>query len=249
MILLAILIPLACQALRGGAGGEGSGGGGAQQEEQSRNGGGGQGGGDDAQGGGSDRNDEAGEEADGSGGGNGAQEGDAGRELSGEISGIQSRGGDGRSVTIPRATIDGADGRVAVRADDGGDEPGTVLGRAPIREGENASVEVALEEPIGSTQRLYAVLHADRPADGEFTFPEGDPPLDADERASAVEPFRYAVSGAAAGEDQEEAVAPNGELPESGGVPPSVLPATGAALFLAGVALLRGAAARRKEDR
>lgn len=246
LILLAILIPLACQALRGGTGDEGSDGTQDSEEaaQQSRNGGGAQGDGDDDQGNGDGGGTD---EADGSGGGNGAREGDEGREVTGEIAGIEGRGGDGTSVTIPQATISGADGWVAVRTDDGG-EPGAVLGWAPIREGENSSAEVPLEETLASTQRLYAVLHADEPADGEFTFPDGDPPLDADERASTTEPFRYALTGAETGEQQEEAVSPNSELPESGGVSPPVLLAMGTALFLAGLALLRGAVARRKED-
>lgn len=240
LLLLAILIPLACQALRG-SGDQGSGGArdsGEATEEAQGAGGGTQGDGD-AQGGG-DGGGAAGE-TNGSGDGNAAQEEGAGREVSGEIAGIESRGGDGTSVTIPRATISGAGGWIAVRSDDGGN-PGAVIGQAPIRDGESTSVEVPLDESLSSTQRLYAVLHVEDPADGEFTFPDGDPPLDTTEQASATEPFRYAVSEASS----EQAVTRNGELPESGGVPPNVVPTIGVAMLLVGFALMRGASRKRQ---
>jgi hypothetical protein len=236
LLLLALLIPLACQALRG-SGDEGSGAQGGSDAEEQRN----------AQGAGGAQGDGSGGEGsgdDGSGGGaagesTGAQ--NAGREVTGDLAGLESRSGDGTSVTIPAATISGADGWIAVHADDNG-EPGAVLGHAPIQEGENTSVEVPLDEPLDSSGNLYAMLHVDDPADGNYTFPDGDPPVDA-EGEIALEPFRYTVSDPASG---GQAGARGDELPESGGIPPTVVLALGAAMVLGGLgmfALLRRAGA------
>lgn len=225
LLLLALLIPLACQAFRG-TGDEDSGTQGAGEATEARDGG--------AQGTGGGGG--AGGETTGPEEGAGAQSAD--REVTGDLAGIEGRSGDGTSVTIPSATISGADGWIAVHADDGG-EPGEVLGYAPVWEGENTSVEVPLDEPLGSTQRLHAMLHVEDPADGDFTFPDGDPPVDA-EGETVTEPFRYAVGDAASPEQARDE-----ELPESGGISASVMVAIGAAMFLAGFALLRGMAARR----
>ena len=73
------------------------------------------------------------------------------------------------------------DGWVAVHADDNG-RPGEVLEYAPLREGENADVAVRLDRPA-SSGRLYAMVHADSPDDDRYTFPNGDPPVEADGQA------------------------------------------------------------------
>lgn len=87
------------------------------------------------------------------------------------------------------------------------------------------------------------MLHVDDPADGDYTFPDGDPPVDA-EGEIVLEPFRYAVSDSAPGGQQ--AGARGDELPESGGIPPTVVLASGAAMVLGGLGmfvLLRRASA------
>lgn len=227
LLLLVVLIPLACQALRD-SGDEGFG---SQPASESQGGGGAQGDG----GGGAAGETTAADES------TGAQSAD--REVTGDIVGIERRSGDGTSVTIPEATISGADGWIAVHADNEG-EPRAVLGEAPVKEGENISVEVPLDEPLNSSGRLYAMLHVDDPADGDYTFPDGDPPLDADGE-TVTEPFRYAVSDVASG---EQAGIRGDELPESGGVPTSAVLAIGAAMFLAGFALMRSVGARRRGE-
>lgn len=191
LILLAILIPFACQAFGSGsdegAGSQGSSG----SEETSGEGNGGEGGS-----AGTDDNETTGasgvEETTGveAAETNGSQEGRATAELSGI--GYQDNS-DGESVTVPQAALSGSGGWLAIRADDGG-EPGEVLGYAPLEEGENTDVEVEFDRPVESSQKLYAVVHAEDPADGDYTFPDGDPPI-MQNGEMAAEPIQYAVAG------------------------------------------------------
>lgn len=144
------------------------------------------------------------------------------RRISDEGTALETGGeqsGDGTTVTVPQARISGVDGWLAIHADDNG-QPGEVLGHAPLREGENADVAVRLDKPAESG-RLHAMVHADDPNDDSYTFPAGDPPVEADGQI-VVEPVQYAVTGEGAGGD---------DLPTSGG-PPMVL------AFLAGSILL-----------
>jgi hypothetical protein len=90
-----------------------------------------------------------------------------------------------------------------------------------LREGESEEdVAVPLDEPAGSGT-LYAVVHAEEPADGGFTFPDGDPPVEANGSSVVAEPLRYTAS---AGEQAGE------PLPSSGG--PNLLLLAGAAAAL-----------------
>ncbi len=210
LALLALLIPFACQALRGG-GGEGAG-----NTQQEQNGGQEQGAS------GETRNGED-EGAVEGGGGTTAAAGDEtaqGNGVSAEVAGGQASG-DGTTVTVPSAEISGANGWLVIRADRGG-EPGDVLGYTPLQEGEGEEdVAVPLDEPAGSGM-LYAVVHAEEPADGGFTFPDGDPPVEANGSVVA-EPLRYTASA------DEQAGEP---LPSSGGPSPLLL-AGGAATLIA----------------
>ncbi len=212
LALLALLIPFACQALRGGGGGAGN-------TEQEQNGGQEQG----ASGETTNGGDEGAVEG---GGGTSAAVGEEtaqGNGVSAEVAGGQASG-DGTTVTVPSAGISGVSGWLVIRADAGG-EPGDVLGYAPLREGESEEdVAVPLDEPVGSGT-LYAVVHAEEPADGDFTFPDGDPPVEANGSVVA-EPLRYTAS---AGEQAGE------PLPSSGG-PNLLLLAGGAAALLATLA-------------
>lgn len=238
LLLLALLIPLACQALRGsdpgGSAGDTEGEQQGAAEETTREQA--QGGGNTAASGGA-----AGETTSGAAapaaGGDTAASGAAGGRTGGEIAAGAAptaaldtgaeQSGDGTTVTVPQAEISGVDGWLAIHADDNG-QPGEVLGRAPLREGENADVAVPLDAPA-SSGRLYAMVHADDPDDDRYTFPDGDPPVEADGQ-TVVEPIQYTVTGEGAG----------GNLPASGGPPlVSVLliggimlvTTTGAALF------------------
>lgn len=254
LLLLALLIPFACQNLTGG-GEQGDGGQGAQggAEQSPASDGDGQGARGDAGGdAGGDANGTqgdagAGEGTDAGGGGNGgdgaeeqAGSGDQQEVAAARLS-VRDQGGDGASVTVPTATVEGTRGWLAVRANDGG-EPGEVLGHAPLRAGTNNDVEVELDRPVDSSQRLYATVHAERPADGEFTYPDGDPTLERDGRILA-EPISYTVDESpdeAPGDTASDGIRDD-ELPDSGGLSPTALLAAGALLLAAGAWGLRRA--------
>lgn len=229
VLLLALLIPLACQALggndpEGGAGnteGEQQDASGETTDEQA------QGSGEETAASGGTTSDTA----PAAGGGTTAPGGEtAGGEVAeGPSAGasaasgasLATRGeqsGDGTTVTVPQAEISGVDGWLAIHADDNG-RPGEVLGHAPLREGKNADVVVRLDQPT-SSGRVYAMVHADDPNDDAYTFPDGDPPVEVDGQ-TVVEPIQYAVTGDQAGGDS---------LPASGG--PQIVPALLAGSFL-----------------
>lgn len=214
LALLALLILFACQALRG------SGGGNTEQEQDS---------GQEQGAAGETTNGGRGGAVEGGGttapdGGGTAGEIAQGNRISAEVAGGQASG-DGTTVTVPSAGISGASGWLAIHADEGG-EPGDVLGYAPLREGESVEdVAIPLDEPVGSGT-LYAVVHVDDPADGGFTFPDGDPPVEANGSAAA-EPLRYTVSTEQAGEP----------LPSSGGPDLLLLAGSAAALLATLVAI------------
>ena len=216
LALLALLIPFACQALRGGGGGAGN-------TEQEQNGGQEQRASGETTNGGNEGAVEGGGTTAAASGGETGDERAQGNGVSAEVAGGQASGA-GTTVTVPSAGISGVSGWLVIRADAGG-EPGDVLGYAPLREGESEEdVAVPLDEPVGSGT-LYAVVHAEEPADGDFTFPDGDPPVEANGSVVA-EPLRYTAS---AGEQAGE------PLPSSGG-PNLLLLAGGAAALLATLA-------------
>jgi hypothetical protein len=182
LALLAVLIPLACQAFRG-SGTEEASQGGSQEEETTTSG-----------------------SESASGGTAGAAE--EAPTASTEISSLEDQRGDGRTLTVGSATISGTDGWIAIHQDDGNGRPQVPqsIGQAPLREGENSNVLVTLDEPISSSQDLHAMIHSDDPADGRYTFPNGDPPVEVSGEA-VDKPLRYTVGAEGTG-------AP---LPRSGG--------------------------------
>ena len=231
LLLLAVLIPFACQAMNGDPGQQGEGSGAQGGSDNSDR--------DDANGGKENGNaKDNGAQAGGAQNGD-AQNGGAGQGGSEEPQDVatarlsaRDQGGDGETVTVPAATLEGTKGWLAVRADDGG-EPGEVLGYSPLQAGTNNDVEVELDRPVDSSQRLYATVHQESPADGEFTFPADDPTATQGGQA-AVEPIYYTVNDGASGRANDGIR--DDELPESGGVPPGVLLAAGALLLASGVA-------------
>lgn len=236
LLLLAALIPFACQALNGGSGQSGSGaqGDAGQNADEQGNGADDQAQDDGAQG------DQAQDEgASGSGtsgsGASGDRSGEPQQVATARLS-VRDQNGAGEAVTVPTATVEGTEGWLAVRADEGG-RPGEVLGRAPLRNGTNEDVRVELREPLNSSQRLYTTIHAERPADGSFTYPNGDPTLERN-GSTVAQPISYMLASAtASSETANDAAARGGgirddELPESGGVTPGVLLAAGAFLLL-----------------
>lgn len=135
---------------------------------------------------------------------------------------------------MPQAQISGVNGWLAIHADDNG-KSGEVIGYAPLREGENTDVAVQLDRPAPSG-KLYAMVHSDGPNDDRYTFPDGDPPVEADGQMVA-EPIQYTVTGEQAGDEP---------LPASRGPNPLLLLSVGLiATMLAGTALARQAWRRR----
>ena len=245
LLLLALLVPFACQALSGsgdqgsGGGGSGAQGGGARQEESH--------GGkpndkqDSARDAGTGGKSDAGrstnsQENTGAKGTQPTGSGGSRTEVDAVLASVGDRSGDGTTVTIPKAKLEGTKGWLAVRAADGG-KPGAVLGHAALKEGINTSVRVKLEQPVDSSQKLYAVVHAEDPADGKYTFPNGDPPIVRNGKTT-VEPLHYTIKDAADGTSREQAGVRGGALPETGGVPPSVLLTGGLALLLSSLTCL-----------
>lgn len=212
LLLLAVLVALlawGCQALTGG-GDQGQ-----QDQQDSQQQGsqqGGQGSGEEA----------SGESASGgettATGGSGEQDQE---QISARLANISTQNVDGAAVTVPEASISGTEGWVAVYGEEyGGGQPAPEpVGHAPIQEGQNANVEVPLERAVEPEQTLYVVVHAEQPADGQFTPAEGDPAVT--ENGDAVSSSFQAPA--------------SGELPDTGG---PALPALAAGAFAAGALLL-----------
>lgn len=246
LLLLALLIPFACQSLRGDSGG-GDGSGAQGSAEQSDPSDANEGGGDEGSGDGSDDNSGDGsgetggaqEEGDGAGG---DKEAGSGGSSQGEVAAASLKASDqkggGNSVSVPEATVEGTKGWLAVRTADGG-RPGEVLGWAPLQAGTNENVAVDLRRPLDSSRRLYTTVHAERPADGDFTYPDGDPTLERDGRVVA-EPISYAVIDPAPGDTANDGIRGD-ELPESGGLPPAAVLLTATSLLAAGAWGIRAA--------
>jgi plastocyanin len=91
------------------------------------------------------------------------------------------------SVTIEGAISEGP-GWMVVHADADG-APGPVIGFAPVNSGETENVEVSLD-PEGLTGVLYAMLHVDAGAEGEYEFPGEDAPAVNDAGDVVVRSFR-----------------------------------------------------------
>lgn len=75
-------------------------------------------------------------------------------------------------VVIAEVVSDGAGFIVIHEAD--GDTFGAVIGFAPVTDGANGPVTVSLDRDAENGETLYAMLHTDDPADGDYTF--GDDP-------------------------------------------------------------------------
>ena len=212
LAVLALLVPLTCQAL-----------GGSDTEESSQEGG-------------SQEGTEETTSSENAAGGAAAGGSEGAQPPSGQISGLEDQSGDGTTLTVGNATLNGINGWIAVHRDDGNGNPQVPqsVGQAPLSEGENTNVVVALDEPISSSQTLHVMLHADDPADETYTFPNGDPPVEVNGEV-VVEPLRYMIGG----ERATRGTTDGEPLPKSGG--PDVLVLSGAAVLLLTTTLLTGA--------
>ena len=103
---------------------------------------------------------------------------------------------DNRNVVLSSASIDG-DGWVVLHpeAEGGGPNGQVTLAQKQLSAGEYSDVELAMNTLLAGEQTVYAMLHYDDPADGEFTFPEnGDPPVTTDGNP-VVKPFEITLTG------------------------------------------------------
>lgn len=103
---------------------------------------------------------------------------------------------DGSSLVVPEATIDKAGWLVVhPEASGGGPNGGVTLAERRLEAGSYGSVTLSVSETLSADQTLYAMLHYDDPADGEFTFPsEGDPAVPSG-GSPVVKPFSVNVTG------------------------------------------------------
>lgn len=83
------------------------------------------------------------------------------------------------SVIIPMVYSDGP-GWVVIHSNVAS-TPGAIIGYAPLVDGENLGIEVAID-PLSTTKVLYAMLHTDLGLIGEFQFPGVDEPVIVDDK-------------------------------------------------------------------
>lgn len=98
------------------------------------------------------------------------------------------------SVTVTSVTSDAA-GFVVIHADAMG-APGEVIGHSAVSSGTTTDVSVDLDRDAADGETLYAMLHIDDPADGEYTFGEDSsedtPALDSSGDV-VVDPFTITI--------------------------------------------------------
>ena len=98
-------------------------------------------------------------------------------------------------VEIAMASIEGADGWVVIHEDDDG-EAGDILGYTFLEEGDDQQFHVTLDDDLEGEGTLHAMLHADLPADEEFTHgddAEEDPPVLDEGENVVVVAFDYEI--------------------------------------------------------
>lgn len=81
--------------------------------------------------------------------------------------------GDGGTVTVA-SVVSSDSGWMVIHADSGGG-PGAVIGHAPVSRGYNSNVVVNIDTSL-ATETLYAMLHVDSGAEGDYEFPGEDAP-------------------------------------------------------------------------
>jgi hypothetical protein len=148
------------------------------------------------------------------------------------------------ALTVDQVVSDGP-GWIVIHADDNG-SPGTVIGHAAVKDGENDNVQVEIDVQQ-ATETLYAMLHSDTGTVGTYEFPGGDPPVQVDGQV-VVTPFTVtgglaqAQQATATPEATAQATAQPtpGTLPQSGGRPtawPLIVVSTGVLSIAVGFGL------------
>lgn len=94
------------------------------------------------------------------------------------------------------------------------------------------------------------MVHAEDPADGDYTFPDGDPPVD-QSGGMVVEPFEYTSTSGSAGGSAGASNGSSNDASATGGVEDKPLPDSGGfgALALAGGILLAAGSLMRQRLR
>lgn len=103
------------------------------------------------------------------------------------------------TVVIDRVISNGP-GWAAILADNGG-QPGLIIGFAPLTDGLNEQVVVAVQESA-VTNPLYVQIHQDTEPVGEFDFPRSDPALSYQGRLVVPTPFRLNMGNYLLTQDQ-----------------------------------------------
>ncbi len=130
------------------------------------------------------------------------------------------------TVTMVRVTVAGP-AWVVIHADADG-KPGPVIGHAPVVEGENENVVVAIDE-AAATPLLHAMLHVDAGVVGVYEFPGPDAPL------KIGDDIVMAMFSALPVIEEETMAAPK-TVPVTGAAPstPLILAATAAVVLVLG---------------
>lgn len=71
-------------------------------------------------------------------------------------------------LTVKTAVSNGP-GWIVIHEDNNGDIGG-VVGQTLLTQGSNLNIKVTINRPVAASERFYAMLHADAPADGNYTF-------------------------------------------------------------------------------
>ncbi|MDR8391215.1 hypothetical protein NC796_08705 [Aliifodinibius sp. S!AR15-10] len=82
----------------------------------------------------------------------------------------------GNQVTIPSLMIEESGWVVIHRDADGGPQVPDIIGKAMVDAGANSDVSIQLEESVSDGETLWAMLHQDTGAQGEYEFTGSDSP-------------------------------------------------------------------------
>lgn len=119
-------------------------------------------------------------------------------DLTGNALGVEEQAPDEtNAVNVPLVLAEQA-GWLVIHADEDG-EPGPVIGFAAVEEGLNTDVQVEIDV-AQATRTVYAMLHVDTGVEGEFEFPDEDPPAEGAEGSPIVQPFTLTSISAAPGD-------------------------------------------------